>query len=128
MNHDKSSIGAHSGYYIIHTVHSATFFLNFETHQVIILHTCNNLRNQALRFWFMDHSHTTGERSQQMLPILVHVHENSKRLIFQNQSQPREAIPMPTQAHIHNIPVQKAEPLRSLALRTTTGTCILIIE
>ena len=33
-----------------------------------------------------------------------------------------EAIPMPSQAHLYNIPVQKAEPLGCLALRTKTVT------
>ena len=43
------------------------------------------------------------------------------RLISQNQSQPREVIPVPSQAHLYYIPVQKAEPLRCLALSTRTG-------
>ena len=36
-----------------------------------------------------------------------------------------EAIPLPSQAHLYNIPVQKAEPLRCLGLRTRTGVLCL---
>ena len=35
-----------------------------------------------------------------------------------------EAIPIPSQVHLYNIPVQKAESLRCLAFRTRTGTYV----